>query len=620
MKLQAADLAILAAYLVTMVIIGWVLRKKARLNKENYLLGGKSLPWYMLGLSDASDMFDISGTMWMVSLCFVYGMKSIWIPWLWPVFNQVFLMMYQSRWLRRSNATTGAEWLASRFGRSGPGVRSSHNIVVAFALLSCLGFMAYGFVGLGKFMQIFIPWDIVQPYIPFHVPAAYVPHFYGIVFTLFAMFYSILGGMHSIVLGDVIKYCIMTVACVSIGVIAMVHLRGHAFVVPQGWYNPFFGWHLNLDWHGIVDDANKKIDDDGFSLFGLFFMMMLFKGIFASLAGPAPNYDMQKVLSTRSPEEASKMSGFVNIILLPIRYSMIIGLTVLALLYYGRINGDLQAVTLSGTKVTDFEKILPATINTFLPVGLMGLVLTGLLGAFMGTFSGTLNAAQAYIVNDIYLKYINPGASTRKTISMNYLAGLFVVIIGVVLGLFVRDVNTVLQWIVSGLYGGYIAANMLKWHWWRFNASGFYWGMLAGIVPAIALAVLKSYDLLHGLDLYYWPVLFGLSLAGSILGSYAAPPTDEATLISFYKTVRPWGFWKPVHAKVLKTDPGFVGNKNFGLNMFNIALGMIGQLCLTILPMYVVLWCRLPLLITVLILLVIVFILKRTWWDRLNEY
>jgi len=70
----------------------------------------------------------------------------------------------------------------------------------------------------------------------------------------------------------------------------------------------------------------------------------------------------------------------------------------------------------------------------------------------MGTFSGTLNAAQAYLVNDIYLKYVNPQASTKKIISMNYLAGLVVVIIGVVLGLFVKDVNTVLQWIVSGLY------------------------------------------------------------------------------------------------------------------------------------------------------------------------
>src|ERR1700730_11139108 len=226
MKLTWLDISIVLLYLGSMVTIGWILRKKARQNKLSYLMGGKSLPWYLLGLSDASDMFDISGTMWMVALCFIYGMKSIWIPWLWPVFNQVFMMMFLSKWVRRSNATTGAECLASRFGKSGPGVRSSHNIVVAFALLSCLGFMAYGFVGLGKFMQIFIPWETVQPYVPFHIAPDYVAHFYGIVFTLFAMFYSILGGMHSIVLGDVIKYAIMSVACISIGIIAMIRLQG----------------------------------------------------------------------------------------------------------------------------------------------------------------------------------------------------------------------------------------------------------------------------------------------------------------------------------------------------------------------------------------------------------
>ncbi len=617
MKLHLPDLILIVAYLVTMVVIGWVLRKKARQNKLNYLMGGKSLPWYMLGLSDASDMFDISGTMWMVSLCFVYGMKSIWIPWLWPVFNQVFMMVYLSRWLRRSNATTGAEWLATRFGRSGPGIRSSHNIVVAFALLSCLGFMAYGFVGLGKFMQIFIPWESVRQYIPFYIAPAYVPHFYGIVFTLFATFYSILGGMHSIVLGDVIKYIIMIIACISIGGIAMyrLHQHGQTLRVPQGWLNPFFGWHLGLNWSGLVDAANKKIKDDGFSLFGIFFMMMLFKGIFASLAGPAPNYDMQKILSTRSPQEASKMSGFVSIILLPVRYSMIIGLTVLALLYYNDISTDLQ--TPAGT---DFEKILPATNNAFLPVGLMGLVLTGLLGAFMGTFSGTLNAAQAYLVNDIYLKYVNPEASNRKIIGMNYFAGLAVVTTGIVLGLFVKDVNTVLQWIVSGLYGGYVAANMLKWHWWRFNASGFYWGMLSGILPAIALAVLKSLGLLHGPDLYYWPALFLLSMAGSVIGSYATPPTDNATLTAFYRNVRPWGSWRPVHELVLKEDPGFTGNTNFRRNLFNIVLGIIGQLCLTLLPMYIVLWLKAPLLLTVALLLIIILTLKKTWWDRLNDY
>jgi Na+/proline symporter len=609
MKLQLIDISILLAYLVLMVMIGWFLRKKARQNKESYLLGGKKLPWYMLGLSDASDMFDISGTMWMVALCFVYGMKSIWIPWLWPVFNQVFNMMFLAKWLRRSNANTGAEWLATRFGLSGRGVKASHNVVVAFALIGCLGFLAYGFVGLGKFMEVFVPWSTIQSYVPFTVPPEYVAHFYGIVFTLFAMFYSILGGMHSIVLGDLIKYLIMTVGCIAIAVIAMMHLQGQQLNVPQGWENPFFGWKLDLNWSGIVEDANKKIASDGFGLFGAFFMMALFKGVLASLAGPAPNYDMQKVLSTRSPKEASKMTGFVSIVLLPIRYSMVIGLTVLALLYYNQLNLS------DGSGGTDFERILPGAVNNFLPVGILGLVLTGLLGAFMGTFSGTLNAAQAYIVNDIYLKYVNPNAPTKKIITMNYMVGVLVVALGVTLGFFAKDVNSILQWIVSGLYGGYIAANMLKWYWWRFNANGFFWGMFAGILAALAFSKLIPGSQL----LYYFPVLFLLSLAGCLIGTYAAPPTDTQVLKNFYSTVRPWGFWKPIHDMVMAENPSFEPNNRFKLDMFNVVLGIIGQCCLTILPMYIVLWMKLPLLITVIILMIIVLILKKTWWDKLEN-
>ncbi len=571
-------------------------------------MGGKKLPWYMLGLSDASDMFDISGTMWMVSLCFVYGMKSIWIPWLWPVFNQVFNMMFLAKWLRRSNANTGAEWLGSRFGLAGRGVQGAHTVVVAFALIGCLGFLAYGFVGLGKFIEIFVPWNEVKDYVPFEVGSQYVAHFYGILFTLFAMFYSILGGMHSIVVGDVIKYIIMTIGCIAIAIIAMMHLDGKTLNVPQGWSDPFFGWNLGLDWTGIVDDANKKIADDGYGLFGIFFMMMLFKGVFAALAGPAPNYDMQKILSTKSPKEASKMTGFVSIVLLPIRYSMVIGLTVLGLLYFNNL-------PVTGPAGTDFEKVLPAAVNAYLPVGILGLVLTGLLGAFMGTFSGTLNAAQAYIVNDVYLKYVNPKASNRKIMIMNYASGIVVVAIGVTLGFFTKNVNQILQWIVSGLYGGYIAANMLKWYWWRFNANGFFWGMVTGIAGALVFSKLIDASQL----LYYFPVLFALSMAGCLIGTYTAPPTDPEVLKKFYTNVRPWGFWGAVHRQVVAEDPSFEGNKRFGLDMFNVVLGIIAQLCLTILPMYLVLSMQMPLLVTVGILAVVVLILKRTWWNKLEN-
>jgi Na+/proline symporter len=422
------------------------------------------------------------------------------------------------------------------------------------------------------------------------------------------MFYSILGGMHSIVIGDLIKYIIMTIGCIAIGYIAMTNLQGKTLNLPKGWDSPFFGLNLDLDWRNILPAAMKKIEDDQFGLFGVFFMMMCFKGVLASLAGPAPNYDMQKVLSTRSPKDASKMTGFVSIMLLPVRYTMVIGLTVLALLYYNQL--DLS----SPGGGTDFERILPGAINQFLPVGILGIVLTGLLGAFMGTFSGTLNAAQAYIVNDIYLKYINPEAPTKRIIYMNYLVGIVVVAIGVTIGFFAKDVNSILQWIVGALYGGYIAANMLKWYWWRFNASGFFWGMMAGIAAALVFPFIFT-----GLPLYNWPLLFLISVIGSIVGTYAAPATDMKVLKKFYSTVRPWGFWKPVHEAVVAEFPDFQPNKRFKLDMFNVVLGIIAQTALTILPMYLILWMKLPLLVTVLLLAVIALILKNTWWDKLED-
>ena len=134
MKLEIIDILIICAYLASTIVIGLVLKKKAQKSTKSYMLGGNKLPWYMLGLSNASGMFDISGTVWLVTILFVYGVKSIWLPWLWPVFNQIFLMVFLSMWLRRSKVTTGAEWIGTRFGYKSS-ARLSHIIVVILHLL-----------------------------------------------------------------------------------------------------------------------------------------------------------------------------------------------------------------------------------------------------------------------------------------------------------------------------------------------------------------------------------------------------------------------------------------------------------------------------------------------------
>lgn len=609
MKLQLIDVLIIGLYLIVMIIIGLMLKKKASKNLDSYFLGGKTLPFYMLGLSNASGMFDISGTMWMVYLAFVYGLKSLWIPWLWPVFNQIFLMIYLSIWLRRSNVLTGAEWIRTRFGY-GRGANLSHTIVVLYAVVGVLGFLSYGFIGIGKFMEIFFPWEVVSQYVPFDVAPEYVPHLYGIFFTTIATFYVMMGGMLSIVWTDVVQFAIMTVSGVVIAVIAMMKVTPDMLAahVPVGWDTPFFGWTLEMDWSNLIPSVMDKMAADQYGLFTIVIMMMLFKGVFLSMAGPAPNYDMQKVLACKTPKEAALMSGSVPVILLIPRYLMIMGFAVLAIVFFSE---DFNAM---GGAV-DFETILPRAISQFVPVGLAGLLLAGLLAAFMSTFASTVNAAPAYLVNDVYLKYINPKASIKTQIRASYLISALVVILSTIIGFFVLNINSVLQWIVSALYGGYIAANLLKWHWWRFNGHGYFWGMLVGIVAAMIVPQFFP----HTLPLYYFPILMFVSFIGCIVGTLLTSPTEDETLINFYIRVRPWGFWGPIAQKAIARYPQVKRNRNFKRDMFNVTIGIIWQCSLTIIPMYIVIKEGFPLFTSIVILGITTLILKKNWYDKMDK-
>ena len=159
MSIHPIDITILVLYLIAVVSIGIYLTTRASQNLDTYFLAGRSVPWYILGVSNSSSMFDITGTMWLVLMFLVYGVKGAWIPWIWPTFNQIFLMVYLSIWIRRSNVLTGSEWITTRFG-NGKGSELSRISVLVFAMVSVIGFLAYAFQGIGKFASVFFPFDI----------------------------------------------------------------------------------------------------------------------------------------------------------------------------------------------------------------------------------------------------------------------------------------------------------------------------------------------------------------------------------------------------------------------------------------------------------------------------
>lgn len=600
MNLANADIAIIFLYLALTLFAGFWIARRASTNLESYFLGNKKIPWYYLGLSNASGMFDISGTMWLVTLFFVYGVKSIWLPWLWPVWNQVIMMVFLSAWLRRSEALTGAEWITFRFGDARGG-RLSHLIVTVFAIVSVLGFMAYFFVGIGKFAAIFLPWNLSFGLINSE-------QMYALIIMLITAIYTIKGGMYSVVFTEVLQFVIMTISCLVVGWIAFANVAPEQLgaVTPAGWKDLFGSGTLGADWSSYLSGVNQKISEDGFGLFLPLLGMMVFKGIFASLAGPVPSYDMQRVLAARNPAEAAKVSGLTMLVLYFPRYLMIAGFAVLGLAY---LSPELAA---QGTNI-DFETILPLAVDRFVPPVFRGLLIAGLLAAFMGTYAATLNATPAYLVNDFYKKYIRPDAPERTYIRFSYLASLLLVVLGILAGFFADSINTLTLWITSALYGGYAAANALKWIWWRFNSYGYFGGMLAGLLAATFVPRIWP----EASAIYLFPVILLVSFVGCLAGTLLAPPDDEAVLKNFYKKTRPWGFWKPIRLKVQAEDPDFQANRDLGRDSFNVLTGIIWQTSLTVLPVWLILHDFANAGISVMVLLLTTWLLKRYWYDRL---
>lgn len=605
MNLSWIDLLVVCIYIVSIISIGFYLSKKASSSINSYFLGGNKIKWYFLGLSNASGMFDISGTMWTVAILFVYGLKSAWLPWLWPVWNQVFVMVFLAIWMRRSNVMTGAEWILTRF--SGRGGKYSHIIVISFAIMSVIGFMAYFFEGIGKFAVQILPWDMAADLGFMTLTSA---QSYALIIIGITTIYTLKGGMFSVVAADVFQFAILTISCLIIGYIAYNAVTGEqiAAMTPQGWDNMFFGWNLDLNWDGLMPALNGKIASDGFEMFGTLIMLMLFKGIFASLAGPVPSYDMQRILSTRKPSEAAKMSGFTILVLYAPRYLMVAGLAALSIVY---LSPQLSSM---GSNV-DFETILPMAITQFVPVGLKGLLLAGLLAAFMGTLAAFVNSAPAYIVNDLYKKYINPDAPAKTYVRYSYLASVILVVVGIIFGFYAKSLNSLTLWITSSLYGGYAAANVLKWIWWRFNGFGYFWGMLAGLVSS----TIKLIFFPEIADIYLFPAILAFSFAGAFLGTFLTKPDDDEVLMKFYKNVRPWGFWKPIREKVQKLDPTFEPNKDFGRDAVNVLVGIVWQMSLVVLPIYLVIHNMKAFLITLAVTVVTMIILKFNWYDKLKN-
>ena len=541
--LGALDISIVAVYLAAMIGIGFWAQRWARRGVDSYFLGERKMPWWMLAMSGSSSYWDITGTMWIVSLLCILGMKAMWHQWIWGFPLPVFFAVFMGKWINRSRVMTAAEWMKTRFGEDAAG-NSARSAYAVLAVVTVTGFLAYDAVGMGKFGAQYLPFSKT-------VCSVLILGLTGI--------YIIFGGFHSLIWTEVVQTILMSVGAVIICVIGFtqVNLATLAQKLGSGWYGLSFHW------------KEPAFAETEFFLFGALAIAWVSKGFLLCFGGPEQLYDFQRFLSARNEKDASKLGALWGA-LHTLRWPMAMAI---ALLFLSGFQG-----------AGDYEQVLPAVIKDFLPVGVRGVVLAALLAAFMSTFNSTVNAGASYLVVDVYRKFINPKASESQQVRAGYLSSFLLIATGIAIGATATSIHKVFQWIMAALGAGVLLPNFLRWYWWRLNGWGFTAGVLAGIGASLLQAVFFGNAPLY----IYFPVIAGIGLIASVAVSYLTPATEENILDSFYMVVQPAGLWGPVRRRVRALHPDFRKEAPFGLSLLNIALGIPWLFCLWVFPMYLV--------------------------------
>ena len=591
--MDSIDYGIVVLYFSVVIGLGFWYRRRASKSLGAYFLGGKSIHWLALAMSGSVSNFDITGTMWIISILFVLGMKSMWHHWMWGIFMGAFFMSYMGKWVRRSNVMTAAEWMKTRFG-SDAGGKLARTAYALMAVLTLASFVGYAYQGIGKFASVYIPLESLAQYtsIPWlqNLLTTYEPDVLAVTIIGITTLYVILGGLYSVVVTDVIQTIILTVGSIFIAYIAWSKLTPELLTqLPQGWSS------LNVPWR-IKEFAGT--DKAHFEFFGALVIVWVLKGLLLNAGGPAQMYDFQRFLAARDARDAAKVGAAWSFFLI-VRWAMAVGIALLGLTVI--------------TNIKDTEQVMPVVLQEFLPTGIRGIVIAGLLAAFMSTFSSTVNSGASFIVRDIWQPYFRPQASDTESVRFSYLATLVLVLVGIGIGFQAESIAKIWGWMMMALGAGIVIPNVLRWYWWRINGWGYSVGTFVGIILSFTILFFPDAPVY-----YVFPSICVASLLASIGVSLATEPVDRDILVSFYRSVRPFGAWKPIRKESkLSAEELAVKSESVSLTIINIILAMLAITGLYLFPMYLVGHWYINSLIWLGLALAAIVALRYTWYNNL---
>lgn len=538
-QLSALDYGVVGVYLVLLVASGLWFRQYAKGGAEGYFLGGRGLPGWMVGLSGAASYFDVSGTMVIISWIFMLGLSGYWC-----LMSGHTMLMFAiaavllGKWIRRSGAVTSNEYMELRFGRSHAG-RMSRSISTVGQLVANIAGISYFVIGTGKFFGPYLPWDLPSDSSVI-LGGATAPFFSRelvacLILVGIGLAYSLVSGYAGVVGADVVQIGVMVLSFSIVVVIAAVHtsaanLEGIGVLQPT-WFGVMPPWKFDT-----LKYAGRYNGFDAMAVVcGFFIVKSVLQG-FGALQG----HTAQRWLSCRTEKDAGVMS-VVWVATMMVRWALVISVVLLGWALVQK-QGSSQ---LGELLLRDPEQIFPYVLDAYLPSGVLGMVMVGLLAAALSTLVSFLNAGASFLVRDVYQEWIRPQAGAREVTYASYVSVLLLVVVSVAISKSFKNINDIWTWMMAAWVGAKFVPLTFFWYWHRANGVGFTLASASGLIAA----VLQRWFLPDASPMAQFAISGLPSAVAFVLGSLLTRPVDQEVLVNFYRKIRPWGWWAPIRRR-----------------------------------------------------------------------
>ncbi len=567
--LATIDYVIIIGFLTLSLVAGVIMTKRASTSLDHYFLGGRTLPWWMLGIAGMANWFDLTGTMIITSFLYMLGPRGLFIEFRGgAVLVLAFMLAYTGKWHRRSGCMTPAEWMTYRFGEG----KAAEGVRLLTAIMGVVGsvmMLAYLIRGASLFLGMFFPFP---------------PMATTLVLVTATTLYTMSSGFYGVVLTDLVQGVIVILSCFIISFMAWQMVPDAASLAATAkavtgnadWMNSLPQWHTTMP--------------AGYSAYEPLIMMALFYLLRNVLGGLGTGAE-QRYFGAKSDRDCGLQSLLQGVMVM-FRWPLMIGFAVMGIYLvnslYPKVEtteqvaevihkhypqtaepfwhdltssivntpakhppeliaslesilgsdwpGKLPLVGFKGA--VNPEQILPAVLMNQVPVGLKGIIVVAMFAAMMSCKNGLVNAASGLFVKDIYQNFLRPKAANRELIRASYLSTLGIVIVGFYFGIAATSINDLWGWIIMGYGSGTLAPGLLRLYWWRCNAVGMFSGIFLGGTGAILQRLL-----IPGLPEWEQFALIGaLSFVGTIVVSLLTEPTPREILKNFYRMTRPFGW------------------------------------------------------------------------------